>query len=201
MAQQPGLPSSIVFAFLFLVPGFLTLVTAFRIGKIQKELDRFDKTAYSLLSSGTSTVILVTIYTIQKGTIPAVFDLSIFLLSLGFVLHVGICFLLGLGVGISAIIYRDEQAVGDHPWEYFRKNAGDPMAAQLRLDDGQEINGQIVLYERTQNSPDVLVYSPSITNPNGTGNNSSTDIEGTIYVNGKKILYIWDTDDIIEPPH
>ena len=54
----------LVYAFFILVPGFVTYRIGRYIGKVTVEVDRFNKTAYTLVSSGIALSLLVLIYAI-----------------------------------------------------------------------------------------------------------------------------------------
>lgn len=161
-----GIPIvELFFSFLFLIPGFLTYKIGRHYGKITVPTDRFNKTVYSLIASGSSIAIVVILFVLLSGTrfgdLP-MSDLSLFQLSLGYLCVLGVASIQGLGIGLifDGYLRSDFEDRRERVWKLTFDGAEQPIEAHVFTQNGIEIHGYVKIYDSVGHGKDILIEYP-----------------------------------------
>lgn len=155
----------LVYAFFILVPGFVTYRIGRYIGKVTVEVDRFNKTAYTLVSSGIALSLLVLIYAIVfSQPLESVVTAEYTLGELGFayLILLGIASVNGYIAGwfIVNILKDGIQTRREKTWEILLDSAERPIEARVVTTEGREIHGYVNVYDTQGHGKDMLLEYP-----------------------------------------
>lgn len=165
MAPFDGAILDIVYAFLILVPGFLSYRIGRYVGKVTVTVDRFNKSAYTLIASGFSFSILVIGYTvITDNPLSSVIqaDYTISELGVAYLVLLSIASLNGLiaGLIIDRRLKAGIKTRRDKTWEITFGNAEHPIEARVITTMGDEIHGYIEVFDSQEHGKDLLLKYP-----------------------------------------
>lgn len=165
MGIHKGVILDVVYAFLVLVPGFLTYRIGRYVGKVTVPVDRYNKTAYTLISSGLAISLLVISYVLITRRPPASIvevEYSIAELSLAYLILLVIASADGflIGLMIDKVLKGDIKARREKAWEITFRNAEQPIEARVITTNGAEIHGYIEVFDTNEHGKDLLLKYP-----------------------------------------
>ena len=155
----------LLFAFLFLVPGFLTYRLARHFGKITVQTDSFNKTAYALISSGAAVsitwIVAALVFNILLSALVQV-DLSVFQLAWFYLGVLGVSGIQGIVVGlvVDQGLRRDHQDRRERVWTLSFNGADQPIEARVMTMGGDEIHGYVQSWDSVGHGKDILLQYP-----------------------------------------
>jgi len=155
----------LLFAFLFLVPGFLTYRLARHFGKITIQTDSFNKTAYALISSGAAIsitwIIASLLFDISLPTLVQV-ELSVFQLAWFYLGVIGVSVIQGIVVGlvVDQVLRRDHRDRRERVWTLAFNGAEQPIEARVVTTGGDEIHGYVKSWDSVGHGKDILLQYP-----------------------------------------
>jgi len=155
----------LVYAFFILVPGFVTYRIGRYVGKVTVEVDRFNKTAYTLVSSGIALSIMVLTYAIaydQPVESVVTDNYSFGELGLAYLILLGIASVNGYVAGwlIDNQLKDGLQTRREKTWDIMLDSAERPIEARVVTTEGREIHGYINAYDTQDHGKDVLFEYP-----------------------------------------
>jgi hypothetical protein len=155
----------LVYAFFILVPGFVTYRIGRYVGKVTVEVDRFNKTAYTLVSSGIALSLLILTYAIAfrqplESVVTAEYTLGE--LGLAYLILLGIASVNGCAAGwfIDNRLKDGLQTRREKTWEIMLDSAERPIEARVVTTEGREIHGYVNVYDTQDHGKDVLLEYP-----------------------------------------
>jgi len=155
----------LLFAFLFLVPGFLTYRIARHFGKITVQTDSFNKTAYALISSGAAIsitwIIASLLFDISLSALVQV-ELSVFQLAWFYLGVLGVSGIQGTVVGlvVDQVLRRDHRDRRERVWTLAFNGAEQPIEARVVTAGGEEIHGYVQSWDSVGHGKDILLQYP-----------------------------------------
>jgi len=155
----------LLFAFLFLVPGFLTYRIARHFGKITVQTDSFNKTAYALISSGAAIsitwIIASLLFDISLSALVQV-ELSVFQLAWFYLGVLGVSGIQGIVVGmvVDQVLRRDHRDRRERVWTLAFNGAEQPIEARVVTAGGEEIHGYVQSWDSVGHGKDILLQYP-----------------------------------------
>ena len=161
-----SLPStSLLYALLILVPGFLSYKIARKIGRVTTPVDRFDKIIYTVIGSGTSFSLVTLIYAYQaSSTISNLTDnsFSIIELGLGYLSMLLISSLIGtlIGVIINSGLNHGEDIRINTAWQIISESKREPAKVRVIMNNGCEIWGEIRISDSEPHGQDLFIKYP-----------------------------------------
>jgi small nuclear ribonucleoprotein (snRNP)-like protein len=188
--------TNLLFIFLFLIPGYFTLRIFIWQGKAPISFDRFDKAILSVLLSALSLSVIVLSYDWQIGLNLAnpLAAFSLVQLALGFVLQTTINILVGILSGVIYDYQRDEEVYRPNLWVHTIRSLGKPIQVQVVTKSGAELSGQVKRYDRTQETPSLLLENFQVLKE-PSGNKQVDSREGSVYIPAEDVAYIWLKDN------
>ena len=192
----------LVYAFFILVPGFVTYRIGRYIGKVTVEVDRFNKTAYTLVSSGISLSLLILFYAIlfdQSLESVVTTDYSLGELGLAYLFLLSIASVNGAIAGwfIDNQLKSGLQTRREKTWEILFDNAEQPIEVRVVTTEGREICGYVKTYDTTGHGKDLLLEYPKkiVRNKNGEIQNEISLADHT-YINEGDLSHIYIESDV-----
>ncbi|WP_424015053.1 DUF6338 family protein [Halorubrum xinjiangense] len=155
----------LVYAFFVLVPGFVTYRVGRYVGKVTVNVDRFDKTAYTLVSSGIALSLLVLTYALvfdQPLESVVTTEYSLGELGLAYLVLLTVAAVNGYVSGwfIDNKLKQGLQTRREKTWEIMMDGAERPIEARVVTTEGREIHGYINVYDTQDHGKDVLLEYP-----------------------------------------
>lgn len=155
----------IVFLFLFLVPGFLSLRTFIHVAKITETYDNIEKLAYILVGSGVSIAIIVLTYSLFSSvvvTVEVIQNFSLSQMSVGYIIHIILTPVLGYigGRGYNSLIEPSERRSRSEAWDITFNDSPEETEVWVKTIDGREIRGLVDWYGTSTGSRDLLLKYP-----------------------------------------
>ena len=156
----------VAFAFLFLIPGYLSYICARVFGKITQEVDTYNKTLLSLLGSGSAIAITVVGISLVIGVsieTIAILDMSLTVLSAAYigVLLIAVTQGIVVGVVIDQYFRADLHSRRERVWSMTFRNADEPMKVGVVTNDGMEIYGEVRAWDSVGHGKDILLKYPT----------------------------------------
>ena len=156
---------NLAYAFFVLVPGFLSYRIARHVGKVTVSLDRFDKTAYTLLGSGAALSILVLTYSfLLQRPLESVVNQNYTTteLGIGYLVLLLIASTVGVICGyiIDEHVRSDLKARRENTWELTMDEAEAPVEVRVVTSGGDEILGYVNIYGSRGHGQDLLLQYP-----------------------------------------
>lgn len=187
----------IVYAFFILVPGFVTYRIGRYVGKVTVEVDRFNKTAYTLVSSGIALSLLVLAYALVfrqplESVVTAEYSLGE--LGLAYLILLGIASVNGYAAGwfIDNKLKEGLQTRREKTWEIMLNSAEHPIEARVVTTEGREIHGYVKVYDTKGHGKDLLLEYPQVIIRAENGDiQNKISIGDHAYVNESDISYIY----------
>lgn len=156
--------ASILYGFLFLVPGFLTYKLAIHQGKVTTRIDRFNKTFYTFLGSGIAISILILGYSLIIGSplATSLAEYTMIDLSIGYFTILIISSINGIiiGVVIDRWVNQDWRRRKETAWDLTFDSAERPIKSTIVMHNGNEIRGFINVYDSSEHDEDILIKYP-----------------------------------------
>ncbi|WP_135829415.1 MULTISPECIES: DUF6338 family protein [Halobacteriales] len=155
----------LLFAFLFLVPGFLTYRLARHFGKITVQTDSFNKTAYALIASGAAISITWIVATLLFDTPFSALiqvELSVFQLAWFYLGVLGVSGFQGVVVGLAVDrgLRRNHRDMRERVWTLAFNGADQPIEARVVTVGGDEIHGFVQSWDSVGHGKDILLKYP-----------------------------------------
>ena len=161
-----SLPSfDFLFTLLLLVPGFVGYKIARRVGKVTIQLDRFEKSIYTIIGSGASFAIFVILYSAIDDTVVSdIFstEYTIVQLSLGYVGILTVSIIGGIIVGVvtDKIFYRGKDIRSERTWQILAEGWTEPAEVWVVMNNGEEFWGQIQISDSEPHGQDLVLKYP-----------------------------------------
>lgn len=193
----------LLFAFLFLVPGFLTYRLARHFGKITVQTDSFNKTAYALIASGVAisiTWIAATLlFDISFSALVQV-ELSLFQSAWFYLGVVGLSCVQGVltGIVVDKGLRRDHRDKRKRVWTLAFNGSDQPIEARVVTAGGDEIHGYVQSWDSVGHGKDILLRYPRRLNKEREeiGDDDGLFIGEYVLLNEGDISQIYFEDDI-----
>ncbi|ELZ76293.1 hypothetical protein C454_18389 [Haloferax gibbonsii ATCC 33959] len=193
----------LLFAFLFLVPGFLTYRLARHVGKITVQTDSFNKTAYALIASGVAISITWITATLLFG-IPfsalVQVELSVFQSAWFYLGVVGVSCVQGVvaGLVVDRGLRRDHRDRRKRVWALAFNGSDQPIEARVVTAGGDEIHGYVQSWDSVGHGKDILLRYPRRLNEEHEeiGDDDGLFIGEYVLLNEGDISQIYFEDDI-----
>lgn len=155
----------LLFAFLFLVPGFLTYRLGRYYGKITVQSDSFNKTAYALIASGAAISITWIAATLLFGlpfSALVQVELSVFQLAWLYLGVIGVSCVQGVVIGIAVDrgLRRDHRDKRERVWTLAFNGSDQPIEARVVTAGGDEIHGYVQSWDNVGHGKDILLRYP-----------------------------------------
>lgn len=155
----------LLFAFLFLVPGFISYRLARHFGKITVQSDSFNKTAYSLVFSGIAiSITWVLASTISDVAFTAIINDALSPLQWA-VVYLGVIGVsagqgIVLGLVVDRGLRRNHQDSRRRVWTMAFNGAEQPIEARIVTKNGDRLHGFVQSWDSVGHGRDVLLRYP-----------------------------------------
>lgn len=195
---EVGIPSiEIIFAVFLFTPGFVALKSAKHFGKITKKYDRFDKTFYTLIISGTSTFLIILFYSYAENIPLRTIVSNPFTIGeivLGYFAIFGLAVFGGVSFGLylDKWKYRGEENRKDDTWRLVFDGKEDPAEVRVVTNEGSELYGYVYINDTEPHGQDILLRWPQtiIRNEDGTISDK-VSIGDYVFVSEAEISHIF----------
>lgn len=155
----------LLFAFLFLVPGFLTYRIGRYYGKITVQSDSFNKTAYALIASGAAIsitwIVATLLFNIPFSALVQA-ELSVFQLAWFYLGVIGVSCVQGVVVGMTVdrVLRRDHRDMRERVWTLAFNGSNQPIEARVVTTGGDELHGYVQSWDSVGHGKDILLQYP-----------------------------------------
>lgn len=185
----------IIFTFLFLVPGFLTFIIAKYLGKITSGFDKFDKTIYTLIASGSAISIFVGGHIMIYGQAPPteITEDLLWEAAAAYFALIAIASVQGglIGLGIDYIIFSDQDIYRDPVWTLIFADIEEPAEVRVVTQNGHELHGYVDLYDFPHQSKDIFLRFPQLILREDGSIVKKVSIGNSLYIGENSISHIY----------
>lgn len=186
----------VIYALAFLLPGFLTYKITRYVGKIIHDIDRFDKTVYTVGASAFCLVIALLAYEV------AVITLSIGPQPTQNLLELGIIYLIGfipapalgwvIGKSYHYWLHGSDDARRQCAWDLAYDHREEPAQVRAVMMNGREIWGEMYVTDSEQEGESVILQYPQEIIRDSDGEiRKRNDLDKYVYLSGDQISEIY----------